>query len=391
VNANEIDFGWHVFIDHVVASTTTRARLPDNSEAEGLAQRALETAVLFSSVLDRPTRAPAIPAPSSAPPPAGSEIPLTFAHLARFWSTRIVSHSAAGHKRQDLAVRLERYVIPHLGDKLAEGITPQEIFAVLRSIEGKGFAPLAYQIFRDMRAMYRYAVVAGIADRDPTEVLGTYVQRVRPKNNAALTDSAAIGRLLLAIRNYRGKTQSSTTRHMFRLAPILFLRPVELRSLEWIDIDLDSATIVIPGPRMKSKQPHVVPLPRQAVKILREAEEITGRGHYVFTGGRGVDRPPSVNAFIQMLRSIGYAGVVTAHGFRAMAATWLSEQGWRGRAIERQLSHVGDGNWGRQRIYNRAEFLKERRTMLQAWADHLESLERRARSIPRTKLDFYKT
>jgi integrase len=166
---------------------------------------------------------------------------------------------------------------------------------------------------------------------------------------------------------------------------------VELRTLEWTDVDLSAATLVIPGHRMKSRQPHVVPLPRQAVKMLREVEEITRRGRYVFTGGRGVDQPPTDSSFFQMLRRIGYDKVVTPHGFRAMAATWLSEQGWRGEAIERQLSHVGDANWGRQRVYNRAEFLKERKTMLQAWADHLESLERRARSIPSTRLDFSKT
>jgi integrase len=283
--------------------------------------------------------------------------------------------------------RLERYVIPHLGDKAAEDVAPQEILSVLRSIEAKGFLALAYQIFRDLRAMYRYAIVAGFASRDPTEVLGTYVRRPPPKNNAALTDASAIGQLLVAIRNYEGKMQS-TTRYMLWLAPILFLRPVELRTLEWTDVDLDAATIVIPAAKMKSRRPHVVPLPRQAVRILRETEEITGRGRYVFTGGRGMDQPPTFSAFFQMIRRIGYNKTVTPHGFRAMAATWLSEQGWRGEAIERQLSHVGDGNWGRQRIYNRGEYMQERRKMLQAWADHLESLERRARTIPRTQLDF---
>ena len=389
MNASEIDFAWHVFIDHVVAWATTRARVPDDSEAESLAKRALEIAVLFTSALEHPTRAstPAIP-PTESAPEALAESPPTFAQLARSWGNRIVSHSS-GHNARDLVARLERYVIPHIGDKGAEDISPQEILAVLRSIEAKGFVPLAYQIFRDMRAMYRYAVVAGIASRDPTEVLGTYVRRPRPKNYAALTDSTAIGQLLVAIGSYRGKVQS-TTRHMLRLAPMLILRPIELRTLEWTDVDLGAATLVIPGHRMKSREPHVIPLARQAVKILREVEEVTGRGRYVFTGGRGVDQPPTDSSFFQMLRRIGYDTVVTPHGFRAMAATWLSEQGWRGEAIERQLAHVGDANWGRQRIYNRAEFLKERRTMLQAWANHLESLERRARTIPSTRLDFYK-
>src|SRR6185295_1493728 len=114
----------------------------------------------------------------------------------------------------------------------------------------------------------------------------------------------AIGQLLVAIGNYRGKIQS-TTRHMLRLAPMLILRPIELRTLEWTDIDLDAATLIIPGSRMKSREPHVLPLPRQAVKILREVEEVTGRGCYVFTGGRGVDYPPTESAFFQMLRRIG--------------------------------------------------------------------------------------
>ena len=113
---------------------------------------------------------------SKSVPEELTEIPPTFAQLARSWGNRIVSRSE-GHSSRDLVARLERYVIPHLGDKPAEEIAPQEIFAVLRSIEGKGFVPLAYQIFRDLRAMYRYAVVAGIASRDPTEVLGTYVRR----------------------------------------------------------------------------------------------------------------------------------------------------------------------------------------------------------------------
>lgn len=387
MNSSEIDFARHVFADLVSAWTTTHPKVPDEFEAEGLARRALEIARSFSAAVDRQTRAPksAIVA-SETLPAALAAIPPTFTQLARSWGGRIVSHSS-GHNSRNLVARLERYVIPHLGDKTAEHIAPQEILAVLRSIEAKGFLPLAYQIFRDLRAMYRYAIVAGIASRDPTEVLGTYVRRPPPKNNAALTDPMAIGQLLVAIRNYRGKKQS-TTRYMFGLAPILFMRPVELRTLEWADVDLDASTIVIPAARMKARRPHVVPLPRQAAKIFRDLEEITGRGRYVFTGGRGMDQPPTFSAFFQMIRRIGYNKIVTPHGFRAMAATWLSEQGWRGEAIERQLSHVGDGNWGRQRIYNRGEYMQERRKMLQAWANHLESLERRARTIARTQLDF---
>jgi integrase len=387
LNSSEIDFARRVFTDLVLAWTSIHAKVPDEYDTEGLAGKAIEIAKKFSAALDQPMRtATSATGVSESAPEALLTNPSTFAELARSWGARIVSQSI-GHNSRDLVARLERYVIPHLGDKPAEDIAPQEILSVLRSIEAKGFLALAYQIFRDLRGMYRYAIVAGLACRDPTEVLSSYVRRPPPKNNAALTDANAIGHLLVAIRNYEGKTQS-TTRYMLWLAPILFLRPVEVRTLEWADVDLDAATIVIPAAKMKARKPHVVPLPRQAVTILRRTEEITGRGRYVFTGGRGKDQPPTDSAFFQMLRRIGYNKTVTPHGFRAMAATWLSEQGWRSEAIERQLSHVGDGNWGRQRIYNRGEYMKERRKMLQAWADHLESLERRARTIPRTQLDF---
>ena len=387
MNANEIDFARHIFTNLVGAWTKERTQVPNEQDAERLARRALETAERFHSSLNQPSRTAegAITTPRSTPTVV-SEAHLSFVQIARSWGSRIVRHSS-GHNGRDLLKRLERYVIPHFGDRGTKEITPQEILSVLRGIEAKGFLPLAYQVFRDLRAMYRYAVVAGIASRDPTEVLGSYVRRPPPKNNAALTDGKAIGHLLVAIRNYVGKTRS-TTRYMLRLAPMLFMRPIELRTLEWTDVDLDGATVVIPAVRMKSGKPHVVPLPRQAVRVLRELQELTGRGRYVFTGGRGLDKPPTFSAFFQMIRRIGYHRVVTPHGFRAMAATWLSEQGWRTEAIERQLSHVGDGNWGRQRIYMRGEYMQERRKMLQAWANHLESQERRARKLPRTQLDF---
>ena len=142
---------------------------------------------------------------------------------------------------------------------------------------------------------------------------------------------------------------------------------------------MDAATLSITPRRMKSRRPFIVPLPRQAVLLLRDVHKITGGLRFVFNGGRGFDRPPTFSAFFQMIRRIGYARTVTPQGFRAMASTWLNEQGWRADAIEKQLSHLGGEGHLTRRTYNRAEYLSERRKMMQAWADYLDLLESRAR------------
>jgi len=309
--------------------------------------------------------------------PQSADRAVTLAQLVRDWGTRIVAR-AAGRNGRDLVSRLNRYVSPHLGNRPASDLLPVEILSVLRGIEGKGFPPLAYQILRDLRAMYRYAIVAGLCNKDPTSSLGSYIRKPRSRSGPGIFHPDSLGELLVAIRAYRGRNRS-TANCMFRLAPMLFLRPVELRELEWREADLDAATLAISAERMKSRRVHIVPLPRQAVLLLRDVHKITGGLRFVFNGGRGCDQPPTFSAFFQMLRRIGYAKAVTPQGFRAMASTWLNEQGWRADAIEKQLSHVGGGGHLTRRTYNRAEYLYERRKMMQAWADYLDVLELRAR------------
>ena len=189
--------------------------------------------------------------------------------------------------------------------------------------------------------------------------------------------SETVGRLLRAVRCYEGKPRS-TAKYMLRLAPMVFLRSSELRTLLWSDVDLDAATIVIPAERMKMGFPHVVPLARQAVRLLRDVHKITGSGRYVFTAGRG-DKPFSYGIFYVMLTSMGFGRVVTPHSFRVLASTWLNAQGWRADVIERQLSHLGGDRT--RRLYNRAEYLPERREMMQVWADELERYEYNAATV----------
>jgi integrase len=277
-----------------------------------------------------------------------------------------------------MLTRFERYVFPDIGERPVGGVAPREILAIVRAVEKTGLSASAYIVFQEIRHFYRYATAVGLTQTDPTAPLTHLFSPPKKKWSASLFDPEWVGGLLLAIRQYRGKVRS-TARYMYRLGPMLFLRPGELRNLEWEDVDLDAATIAIPGPRMKNRCPHVVPLARQAVRLLRDVEKMTCTGRYVFSGGRGLDRPPGRIGFNLMLYALGYKNIVTPQGFRTMAATWFQEQGFRTEAIEQQLSHVLRDRNGR--IYNRAQYLPERREMMQAWANYLEKLERNAKRL----------
>ena len=182
--------------------------------------------------------------------------------------------------------------------------------------------------------------------------------------------------------NYRGH---DVTRAALKLAPLVFVRPGELRHAEWADIDLDATEWRIPAEKMKMDRPHIVPLSTQAAEILKDIQPLMGGGRYVFPSARTRARPMSDAALTNALRNMGYDGdEMTVHGFRSIASTRLNEMGWNRDAIERQLAHVeGDAVRG---AYNYAEHLGERRRMVQAWADYLDGLRESAGGVPvRTK------
>jgi integrase len=177
--------------------------------------------------------------------------------------------------------------------------------------------------------------------------------------------------LLRAIDGYRG---SDVTRYALQLAPLVFVRPGELRKAEWSEIDLEAGEWRIPAERMKMKTKHIVPLSSQAVAILRALQPLTGKGHYVFPGARSRERCMSENTVNGALRRLGWSGSeMTGHGFRSMASTLLNEQGWNRDAIERQLAHTERNSI--RAAYNYAEHLPERRRMMQAWSDYLVRLK----------------
>ena len=195
---------------------------------------------------------------------------------------------------------------------------------------------------------------------------------------ATITDPKEIAGLLRSIDEYKG---SIVTRCALQLAPLVFVRPGELRQAEWVEINLEAAEWRIPAEKMKAGVLHIVPLSRQALTVLQEIKPLTGHGRYVFPSPRTNSRPMSDNAVLSALRRMGYKkDEMSGHGFRSMASTLLNEQGWNRDAIERQLSH-GERNSVRA-AYNYAEFMPERKKMMQGWADYLSAIKAGAKIIP---------
>lgn len=266
---------------------------------------------------------------------------------------------------------MDNDVYPYIGDRPVAELTAPEFLRVARRIEERGAVESAHRVMQTCGQAMRYAIATGRADRNPVADLKGALASPPERHHAAITDPAELGGLLRAIEGYSGEP---TTRAALKLSALLFVRPGELRHAEWAEIDLDAAEWNIPAGKMKMRQAHLVPLCEQAVTILRELHLLTGRGQYVFPGGRSPRRPMSNNAINAALRRMGYGtDTMTAHGFRATARTILDEVlGYRVDFIEHQLAHaVKDPNG---RAYNRTAHLPERRKMMRGWADYLDSL-----------------
>ena len=300
----------------------------------------------------------------------------TFEVIAREWHTKFSPSWAQSHGSKIIR-RLELYVFPWLGNRPIRSITAPELLAALRRIEAKGNLETAHRTQQNCGQVFRYAVATGRAERDPSADLRGAIPPASGKHFASITDPKEIGGLLRSIDSYRG---SIVTRCALQLAPLVFVRPGELRHAEWSEMDLDAAEWRIPAEKMKSGVLHIVPLSRQALDVLREIHPLTGHGRYVFPSPRTNKRPMSSNAVLSALRRMGYEkDEMSGHGFRSMASTLLNEQGWNRDAIERQLAH-SERNSVRA-AYNYAEFLPERKRMMQAWADYLAAIKSGAKII----------
>ncbi|WP_042269936.1 tyrosine-type recombinase/integrase [Paraburkholderia heleia] len=273
--------------------------------------------------------------------------------------------------------RLERDMFPSLGGRPIAEITAVELLAALRRIEKRGAIDTAHRALQKCGQIFRYAVVTGRADRDPTADLREALKPAPKQHYASIKDPKAVGALMRAIRDYVGGFE---TKCALLIGILTFVRPGELRKAEWSEFDLDHAEWRIPAARMKMGEQHIVPLSTQSLVILRDLHSVTGHGRYLFPSVRTASRPMSENTVNAALRRLGYTREeMTGHGFRSTASTLLNELGWHPDAIERQLSH-GERDEVRG-AYNFAEYLPVRKKMMQAWADHLDKLERGARLL----------
>ncbi len=301
----------------------------------------------------------------------------SFEIVAREWFAKKQPGWASSHSSKVLG-RLERDIFPKLGNRAIKEIGARELLAVLQRIEDRGAVETAHRAKQSCGQIFRYGVATGRVDRDPcADLKGALAPPVR-KHYATITDPVEVGALLRAIEEYPG---SPITQLALKLAPLVFVRPGELRAAEWQEIRLNVGEWRIPASRMKKNTEHVVPLSRQAIMIIGELAQITGSGRFLFPGVRSRKRCMSENTLNAALRTMGYMSEdMTAHGFRSMASTLLNEQEWNADAIERQLAHAPRD--GIRATYNHADYLSVRRKMMQAWADYLDDLRIGARVVP---------
>ena len=294
----------------------------------------------------------------------------TFEVVAREWLEKTVGDRMESTHRK-VTTWLEKDVFPFIGTMPISTIGPRDVLGALRHMEGRGALDSVQRVKQICGQVFRYAVATGSAERDVTQDLKGALAKHTPENFAAITNPKQAGDLMRSIFAYTGHPYTVAA---LKLSPLVFVRPGELRTAEWSEIDIDGATWNIPGSKMKMKRDHLVPLSTQAVEILRHLHAITGHGRYVFPSVRTGERPMSENTINAALRGMGYAQEVhSAHGFRAMARTIMDEVlGERVDLIEHQLAHaVKDANG---RAYNRTSHLPARGEMMQNWADYLDKL-----------------
>ena len=316
---------------------------------------------------------------------AGLPGPGTFEHAAREWHAYMAPSWSATHAVKVLAL-LENDLFPYVGARLLAELTPPELLKHARRVEARGAVETAYRALKVAGAVFRYGVQHGYCQSDPTRDLKGAIVLPVPEHRAAVTDPAKLGELLRAIQGYHG---TPVVRAALALAPLVFLRPGELRKAEWAEFDLNGAVWTIPAERMKGRlkaklsgPDHVVPLAPQAVAIMRELHPLTGGGRYVFPNPLTPDRPLSDNGVLSALRRMGFGtDEVSGHGFRATARTIAAERlGIAPEVIEAQLAHRVPDALGR--AYNRTLFLEQRRDLMTRWADYLDRLRDGAQVLP---------
>lgn len=303
---------------------------------------------------------------------AGGDTGPTFRKVAAEWIAHRLSHRSEGY-RSKVVRRLEREVYPAIGDRPIRDIRAAEVLRILRRIEARGTIETAHRVLGAIRQVMRYGVATGCLDSDPTRDLAGALAPSKTRHMAAPTDPRRVGELLRMVESYTG---SEVVGAALRLLPLVFVRPGELRTMRWKEVDLGRREWRFTA--SKTGREHIVPLSRQAVAILEALRPLTQgylRSEYVFPCARDPRRPMSSNAINAAYRCLGIdtREELTGHGWRATARTLLHEElGYPPEVIEHQLGHKPPDRLGR--AYNRTRFLDQRHRMMQDWADYLDAL-----------------
>lgn len=300
----------------------------------------------------------------------------TFEAIAREWFSKFSVNWKESHSGKIIR-RLELYIFPWIGDRAIEKITAVDVLRCVQRAEAGAKLETAHRALQNCSRVFRYAVATGRATGDPASHLRGALAPSREEHHAAITDPREFGELLRAIDAYNG---SAVVRYALQLAPLVFVRPGELRQAEWSEFDWAAQEWHIPAVKMKMRAKHIVPLSEQSLAVLEHLKPLTGSGRFVFPSPRSAARALSDNALLAALRRMGYEqGTLTVHGFRSTASTLLNEQGKNRDWIERQLAH-GERD-GVRAAYNYAEYLPERKKMMQDWSDLLTRLKKPVKPV----------
>ena len=295
----------------------------------------------------------------------------TFQAIAEEFLTQNTHKWSPSHKTH-LQQCYERDVFPWIGSRPLKDLTAPEVLSVCRRIVDRGALETAARTKQFIGQAIRYGVATGRAERDVTQDLKGALPSPVKTHYHAIVDAKDLKQLLIDMDNHKG---SFVVRTALQLQPLVFARPRNLVKMEWSEIDIDNAQWVIPADKMKKADRHIVPLCKQAIELLNDIRPLTGNGQYVFASDQGVNKSGHISRETPSatLRRMGYKGKQTAHGFRTTASTLLHEQGFHSDMIERQLSHAERNSV--KAAYCHAEYLPERKKMMQVWADYLDNLK----------------
>lgn len=303
----------------------------------------------------------------------------TFKNVALEWYETQTLHNSVKDRYRKLHI-LEQYLFPAIGRRPVSMVQAQDILFILKPLEQKNRIHIAHKILQYCGMVFRYAVATSRTSRNIAADLRGAIRPVQTRHRATITDTSKIGSLLCKLEDYQGYFQVTCA---LRLLPLVFVRSAELACAEWEEINFALGEWHIPAERMKMQQKHIVPLSEQAIAILKELQQYTGNGKYLFPSRNTISKPIHYSTLLQAIRSAGYSkDELCVHGFRSMASTLLNELGYNRDWIERQLAHT---ELNRVRAsYNYADYLPERRKMMQDWSDYLEGLREKARQEQKT-------